>query len=80
MSTAVTAVRAALARVAPEADLDALALDDDLQEALDLDSMDFLNLMIGVKDSTGVDVPERDYPLVRTLRSCADYVEARLPT
>jgi acyl carrier protein len=72
-----TAVRGVLARIAPEADLDDLAPDDNLQETLDLDSMDFLNFMIGVKEATGVDVPERDYPQVVTMRGCIDYVEAR---
>jgi acyl carrier protein len=66
----------ALARIAPEADLGALGPDDDLQETLDLDSMDFLNFVIGVKEATGVDVPERDYPHVATLRGCVEYVEA----
>jgi acyl carrier protein len=71
-----TEVCHALARVAPEADLDTLGPDDDLQETLDLDSMDFLNFMIGVKEATGVDVPEREYPRVATLRGCVEYVEA----
>jgi acyl carrier protein len=69
-------VRAVLARIAPEADLDTLPPDADLQETLDLDSMDFLNFMIAVKDATGVEVPERDYPQVSSLRGCADYVRA----
>jgi acyl carrier protein len=77
VSDVLSAVRTALARVAPEADLDTLSPDDDLQEVLDLDSMDFLNLMIALHDTTGVDVPERDYPEVRTLRSCVEYLEAR---
>jgi acyl carrier protein len=71
-----TKVCNALALVAPEADLETLEPDSDLQESLDLDSMDFLNFMIGVKKATGVDVPERDYPQVSTLRGCVDYVEA----
>jgi hypothetical protein len=39
--------------------------------------MDFLNFMIGVKEATGVDVPEPDYPQVATMRGCVEYVEAR---
>ncbi len=70
------AIRTALGGVAPEADLDTLAPDDELQEALDLDSMDFLNFMIGVKQATGVEVPERDYAQVSTLEDCIAYVRA----
>jgi acyl carrier protein len=71
------AVRRVLGRLAPEANLDELAPDADLQETLDLDSMDFLSFVIGVKEATGVDVPEHDYPLVATLAGCVDYVAAR---
>jgi acyl carrier protein len=69
-----TAMRDALATIAPEADLDDLAPDDDLQEALDLDSMDFLNFLIAVAKSTGVEIPESDYHLVRTYSGCHDYL------
>ena len=69
------AMRTALATIAPEADLDELAPDDDLQEALDLDSMDFLNFLIAVAQSTGVEIPESDYHLVHTFAGCRDYLE-----
>ena len=72
-----SAMRTALAAIAPEADLADLAPDDDLQEALDLDSMDFLNFLIAVAQSTGVEIPESDYHLVRTFAGCRDYVEQR---
>ena len=70
------AMRTALATIAPEADLDDLAPDDDLQESLDLDSMDFLNFLILVAQSTGVEIPESDYHLVRTFATCRAYLEA----
>ena len=73
-----TAVMASLARIAPEADLDHLAPDLDLRDELDLDSMDFLNFVVGIHDRTGVEVPERDYPQLLTLRACIAYVDARL--
>lgn len=73
-----TAIRASLASIAPEADLDALAPDDDLQEALDLDSMDFLNFLIALAQSTGLQIPEHDYQLVRTYAGCRDYLVRRM--
>ena len=45
-------MRTALATIAPEADLDTVGPDEDLQEALDLDSMDFLNFLIAIAQST----------------------------
>jgi len=56
-----------LAGIAPEADLAGVKDDEDLREALDLDSMDFLNLVIGLHERLGVDIPEADYPKLLTL-------------
>ena len=71
------AMRAALATIAPEADLDDVGPDEDLQEALDLDSMDFLNFLIAIAQSTGVEIPESDYQLVHTYAGCKDYLARR---
>jgi acyl carrier protein len=71
------AMRAALAAIAPEANLDDVDPDEDLQEALDLDSMDFLNFLIAIAQSTGIEIPESDYHLVRTYAGCRSYLEHR---
>ncbi len=62
-----------LSGIAPEADLSAVAGDEDLREALDLDSMDFLNFVVALHERTGVDVPEADYPRLRTLHEAVAY-------
>jgi acyl carrier protein len=63
-----------LGRIAPEADLDVLGPDAPLQDALDLDSLDFLNLVTAVETETGRHVPERDYPSLSTLASFSTYL------
>jgi acyl carrier protein len=68
------AVLAALADVAPEADLGRLAGSAELREELDLDSMDFLNFVTGVHERTGIEVPEADYGKLSTLDGCLDYL------
>ncbi len=73
-----TAVIASLALIAPEADFDNLPPDADLRDELDLDSMDFLNFVIGIHDRTGIEVPERDYPKLLTLDACVRYLDAAL--
>jgi acyl carrier protein len=60
--------------IAPEADLTALDDDMSLRDELDLDSMDFLNFVVGIHDRSGVEVPERDYPQLVTLGGCVDYL------
>ena len=65
------AVLGALAEIAPEADLGAVPEDADLREWLDIDSFDFLNVVIAINERTGVEIPEREYP---HLVSLADFV------
>jgi acyl carrier protein len=62
--------------VAPEVDLDTVDAAAPLQEEAELDSMDFLNLMTALYDETGIEVPERDYPLVATIDGFVAYVAA----
>jgi acyl carrier protein len=68
----------ALGEVAPEADFAQLAPGADLREELEIDSMDFLNFVIGVHRRTGVEVPEADYPRLATLDAAVAYLAARL--
>lgn len=67
-----------LGEVAPEADLDALDLEADLREELELDSMDVLDLAIGLAQATGVEVPERDYARVVTVAGAVAYLAEHL--
>jgi acyl carrier protein len=62
-----TAVRTALHEVAPDGDLDALPDDANLQETLELDSLDFLRLVELLSEATGVRIDEEDYPKLATM-------------
>ncbi|WP_114965122.1 phosphopantetheine-binding protein [Alkalilacustris brevis] len=55
-----------LASVAPDIDPATVGDDDHLQDDLDLDSMDFLNLVAALHKRLGVSVPEADYPQIAT--------------
>jgi acyl carrier protein len=68
------AVLRALADVAPEADPATLQPDVDLRDQLDIDSMDFLNFVIGIHEQVHVEIPEGDYPRLQTLDQVVDYV------
>lgn len=65
-----------LGRIAPEVELDDIDPAAPLQEAMDLDSMDFLNLVTAVHEATGLEVPERDYPLLATVDGFVAYLAA----
>lgn len=62
--------------IAPEVDLAEIDPTEALQEAAELDSMDFLNLVGALYDETGIDVPERDYPAIATIDGFVAYVTA----
>lgn len=67
-----------LGTIAPELDPAALAPDANLREELDVDSMDFLNFVIGLHKAFGVEVPEADYRKLYTLDGCVSYLAAKL--
>lgn len=66
-----------LGDVAPEADLTTLSGDVPFREQLDLDSMDLLNVAVGLHAALGVEIPEADYHKVATLDGCVAYLESR---
>ena len=59
---------------APEADPATLDGGEDMREALDLDSMDFLNFVIALHKRSGVEIPESDYSKLFTLDGAVAYL------
>lgn len=60
-------VIAQLKSIAPEVDGDQLVASLPLREQVDLDSMDWLNFLIGLHNKLAVEIPEADYAKLRTL-------------
>lgn len=67
-----------LKNIAPEMVLSRLDPHADLREALDIDSIDFLNLVTALHYRLAVEIPEIDYPKLRTLNSAVAYLQAKL--
>jgi acyl carrier protein len=67
----------ALSQIAPEIEPASIRPDRELREQLDLDSIDFLNLVMALHERLGVDIPEADYARFSTLDSAAEYLAAR---
>lgn len=63
-----------LSKIAPEADLGNLQADEDIRAKFDIDSYDFLNLMIGINEAFGVEIPEADYGKLVTLTDIIRYI------
>ena len=66
-----------LHRIAPEANLDNFDARQNLREALDIDSFDFLNVVIGINEQFGVNIPESDYRQVETLTGMVEYIKRK---
>jgi acyl carrier protein len=71
------AVFKVLGTIAPEADLGSLSATENLRQALDIDSFDFLNVVIGISKELGVEVPESDYGKISTLEDMVGYLSRR---
>ena len=67
-----------LNNIAPEADIASVDPAADLREAIDIDSMDFLNFVIAIHRRLGVDIPEIDYPKLGTLNGAVAYINTKL--
>lgn len=67
----------ALAGIAPEAAGAPLDGARNLREQLDIDSVDFLNLLMTLHERLGVDIPEADYAQLQTLDDAVAYLERR---
>ncbi|MFJ6026911.1 acyl carrier protein [Pseudarthrobacter sp. NPDC092424] len=70
------AVQAAIGQVAPDVEPGDLVDGARLRQDLELDSLDFLRLVESIAGSTGVDIPEQDYPTVATVGGLVEYVAA----
>jgi acyl carrier protein len=63
-----------IADIAPDEDLSHVKPDVRLRDQLQLDSMDFLDIVMELRKRHGIEVPEADYGQLATLDSCAEYL------
>jgi len=63
-----------IADIAPDEDLSNLKPEVRLRDQLELDSMDFLDIVMELRKQHGIEVPEADYPELASLDSCAEYL------
>ena len=61
-----------------EADFTNLDPSEALRDQLDLDSMDFLDIVMELRKRYQIQIPEADYPQLATLDSCVNYLMPRL--
>ncbi|NQT37291.1 MAG: acyl carrier protein [Planctomycetes bacterium] len=64
-----------LADIAPDEDLGDLKEDVAFRDQLELDSMDFLDIVMELRKRYRIQIPEEDYPQLASMKSTVSYLE-----
>jgi len=64
-----------LSDIAPDEDLSNLKEDVAFREQLELDSMDFLDIVMELRKRYRLHIPEEDYPQLASMQSTVAYLE-----
>jgi acyl carrier protein len=67
-----------VAEIIPDEDLTNLKGDIPIREQVELDSMDFLDIIMELRKRYGIEVPEDDYMQLATIDSSVAYLEPRM--
>lgn len=70
------AILETLKQVAPETDTAALDPNKSFRDQVGLDSIDFLNFVVGLEERFELRIIETDYPQLSSLQGCLDYIAA----
>ena len=67
-----------LSDIAPDDDLSQLKDDVPFRDQLELDSMDFLDIVLELRKRHRIHIPEEDYPELASMASTVRYLEPRM--
>jgi acyl carrier protein len=67
-----------LSDIAPDEDLSNIVPDKPFREQLELDSMDFLDIVMELRKRHRIQIPEEDYKHLASLASTVAYLEPRM--
>jgi acyl carrier protein len=63
-----------LERIVPDEDLSSLRDDAPFREQIELDSMDFLDIVMELRKQYRIQIPEEDYPNLATMGGAVAYL------
>ena len=64
--------------VAPEADLGSIDPTVSFHDQFEIDSVDYLNIMMTLEARLGIAIPEADFPRLSSLDGCMRYLEPKI--
>ena len=74
----IEAIKDIIHTIAPDEDLTNLNTSERLRDQIELDSMDFLDIVMELRKRYGVQIPEEEYKELATLEGCVNYLEPKL--
>ena len=70
----IEAIEDIIKTIAPDEDLSGMDHNVRMREQIELDSMDFLDIVMELRKRYGVRVPEEDYKELATMNGCVEYL------
>ena len=67
-----------LKKIAPETEPSALLPEENIREALNIDSFDSLQFLVSLDEKLGIEIPEQDYGKTTTLKNLVEYIMSRM--
>ena len=67
-----------LKKIAPETEPSTLLDDENIREALNIDSFDSLQFLVSLDEKLGIEIPEQDYGKTNTLKNLVEYIMSRM--
>jgi acyl carrier protein len=67
-----------LKKIAPETEPSAISDDENIREALNIDSFDSLQFLVSLDEKLGIEIPEQDYGKTNTLKNLVEYIMSRM--
>ncbi len=64
-----------ISEIVPDEDISNLKGDSPIRDQIELDSMDFLDIIMELRKRYQIDIPEDDYPELATMNSSVAYLE-----
>ncbi len=68
-----------LKKIAPDTEPSTLKPDENIREALNIDSFDSLQFIVALNKKTGIEIPEEDYGKTATLQALTAYIKNKKP-
>jgi len=68
----------ALKKIAPDTEPDKLSPTDNIRQALEIDSFDYLQFIVAIDEKFGFETPEEDYGKISSIQDLTEYIKSHI--